>query len=111
MRREADMAVEAMVTEFRARRDAAINILRQEPRLHVLAPDGAFYLYLKAPDTTQSSDPGAAFTAHLLETAGVAVVPGSAFCTPAWVRVSYAAERSQVEEAMRRIVAAFRALT
>ncbi|HVT40423.1 MAG TPA: pyridoxal phosphate-dependent aminotransferase [Gemmatimonadaceae bacterium] len=110
MRREGDAAVEAMVAEFQKRRDAALAILRQEPRLQVLAPDGAFYLYLRAPQTTLSPDPGAAFAAHLLETAGVAVVPGSAFCTPEWVRVSYAADQSQVAEAMRRIVAAFRAL-
>ena len=48
--------------------------------------------------------------AELLEKAGVAIVPGSAFGTPDWVRVSYAAEQGQVEEAMHRLVAAFREL-
>jgi aspartate/methionine/tyrosine aminotransferase len=34
-------------------------------------------------------------------------VPGAAFFTNDWIRVSYAAEQSLVEEAMRRIVKAY----
>ena len=111
MRDEADAAVRSMVAQFRKRRDAALAILQEEPRLHVLAPEGAFYLYLRAPLAGLSEDAGATFATYLLENASVAVVPGSAFYTPEWIRVSYAAEQSQVEEAMRRIVAAFRSLT
>jgi len=110
MRDEADVAVTAMVAQFEKRRDAALAILRTEPRIHVLAPDGAFYLYLRAPGAGKTADAGSAFAARLLEKSGVAIVPGSAFLTPDWVRVSYAAEQAQVEEAMRRLVAAFRDL-
>jgi aspartate/methionine/tyrosine aminotransferase len=35
----------------------------------------------------------------------VAIVPGSAFRTPDWVRISYAADQAQVMEACRRIAA------
>jgi aspartate aminotransferase len=110
MRNDADEAVTAMVAQFEKRRDAALAILRTEPRIHVLAPDGAFYLYLRAPGAGKTPDAGSAFATHLLEKAGVAIVPGSAFFTPDWVRVSYAADQAQVEEAMRRLVAAFREL-
>lgn len=110
MRDQADAAVNAMVAQFGKRRDAALAILRTEPRIHVLAPDGAFYLYLQAPGAGTVADSGGAFAKHLLEHAGVAIVPGSAFGTPEWVRVSYAADQAQVEEAMRRLVAAFRSL-
>lgn len=109
MRAEADAAVCAMVTQFRLRRDAALAILAAEPRLHVLKPDGAFYLYLRAPGAV--GDAGTRFASHLLEERGVAVVSGAAFHTPEWVRVSYAAEQSQVEEAMRRLVSAYGALS
>jgi aspartate aminotransferase len=108
MRDAADAAVASMVAQFEKRRDAALAILRTEPRIHVLAPDGAFYLYLRAPGAGKVAEAGSAFATQLLEQAGVAIVPGSAFGTPDWVRVSYAAEQSQVEEAMRRLVAAFR---
>ena len=55
----------------------------------------------KVPGT--GADAGAAFCATLLEEHGVAIVPGSAFRTPDWVRISYAAEKSQVVEACRRV--------
>jgi len=110
MTRDADDAVTTMVAQFEKRRDAALKILRTEPRIDVLAPDGAFYLYLRAPGAGKSADAGSAFATHLLEKDGVAIVPGAAFGTPDWVRVSYAAEQTQVEEAMRRLVTAFREL-
>jgi aspartate aminotransferase len=110
MRADADAAVAAMVAQFEKRRDAALAILRTEARIDVLEPNGAFYLYLRAPGAGKSADAGSAFATHLLEKAGVAIVPGAAFGTPDWVRVSYAAEQTQVEEAMRRLVSAFREL-
>ncbi|MBI1809006.1 MAG: pyridoxal phosphate-dependent aminotransferase [Gemmatimonadetes bacterium] len=108
---EADAAIAAMVAQFRARRDAALAILGEEPRLKVLAPDGAFYLYMRAPLGLAGGEAGTAFASYLLENHNVAAVPGSAFLTPDWIRTSYAAEQSQVEDAMRRIVAAFRELS
>ena len=46
----------------------------------------------------------------MLEEHGVAIVPGTAFGTPGWVRLSYAAAESDVLEAMRRIIGAYRAM-
>ena len=106
-RDEADRAVSAMVAQFRKRRDAALAIARAEPRLEIVAPQGAFYLYLRAPNSSRDPDAGTKFAARLLEDALVAVVPGSAFGTPDWVRLSYASEQSLVEEAMRRLVSVF----
>jgi aspartate aminotransferase len=96
-----ERAVGAMVAQFRARRDAAMPILRECDALTVLPADGAFYFYLKVPGGGE--DAGGAFCARLLEEEGVAIVPGSAFRTPDWVRISYAAEQSQVVEACRRV--------
>jgi len=96
---EADAAVRAMVSEFHARRDAARAILSAIPGLELVEPDGAFYLYFKAP-----GNDGTAFAARLLDDEGIAVVPGAAFGTPEWVRVSYAAARADVEAGMHAIV-------
>jgi len=103
-RAEADAAVRAMVSEFHARRDAARAILAAIPGIELVEPDGAFYLFFKAP-----GGDGTAFATRLLETEGVAVVPGAAFGTPAWVRASYAASRADVEAGMRAIVRAWTA--
>ena len=100
-----DATVRAMVAEFKTRRDAALPILRASKAITVLPPEGAFYFYIKAPGAGREPDPSAAFCRELLEKAGVAIVPGSAFRTPDWVRVSYAADKAQVVEAAKRIAA------
>jgi aspartate aminotransferase len=41
----------------------------------------------------------------LLEEQSVAVVPGAAFRTPGWIRLSYAARLEDVVEGVRRVVA------
>ena len=98
-----EQAIRAMVAEFKQRRDAALPILRSSKALTVLDPAGAFYFYLKVPGA--GADAGADFCNTLLEQHGVAIVPGSAFRTPSWVRISYAAAEAQVVEACRRVAA------
>ena len=45
------------------------------------------------------------FARRLLDEQSVAVVPGSAFGTPGWVRLSLAASMDEVLEGVRRVVA------
>jgi aspartate aminotransferase len=109
MRADADRAVAAMVTEFRARRDAALAELRAVHGLRWVEPRGAFYLYLDIADAfPDGSDPGALFAREVLERHEVAIVPGGAFGTPDWVRLSYASPMDQVVEGVRRVAAAWR---
>lgn len=100
-----EQAVRTMVAEFQARRDAALPVLRASRALTVLEPQGAFYFYVRVPGAGRVADAGGAFCARLLEEQGVAIVPGAAFRTDDWVRISYAAERAQVVEACRRVAA------
>jgi len=104
----ADAEVARMVAEFRARRDAVLREVRQEPGLPYVHPDGAFYLYLNVEAAGGSADAGTAFAQHLLEHHEVAIVPGAAFLTPSWVRMSYAAPMEHVMTGIRRIVQAYR---
>jgi aspartate aminotransferase len=104
-REEADAAIATMVHEYRSRRDAALEVLRTSNGPAVIPPDGAFYLYIDVQDTNpNASDAGSLFAARLLEEKGVAVVPGAAFQTPGWIRLSYAAAQEAVVEGVRRIV-------
>ena len=98
-----EAAVTAMVKEFRARRDAALPLLRASKALTVLDPAGAFYFYVKVPGS--GADAGSAFCTRLLEEDGIAIVPGVAFRTPDWVRISYAAAKPLVMDACSRIAA------
>jgi aspartate aminotransferase len=95
----AQAAITEMVRHFRMRRDAAMAVL-DEAGVQYVRPDGAFYLYINV-----GGDSGA-FATRLLDSGGIAVVPGSAFLTPEWVRVSYAAPIEHVVEGVRRLVAA-----
>lgn len=105
MRDEAEAAISAMVSEYRRRRDAALQVLRAPGGPAVVQPDGAFYLFIDVQDTNPGAeDAGSAFAARLLEEQGVAVVPGAAFKTPGWIRLSYAAAQEAVVEGVRRIV-------
>lgn len=95
----AQAAITEMVRHFRMRRDAAMAVL-DEAGVQYVRPDGAFYLYINV------GGDSAAFATRLLDSGGIAVVPGSAFLTPEWVRVSYAAPIEHVVEGVRRLVAA-----
>jgi aspartate aminotransferase len=103
---KADVEIAAMVGEFRKRRDAGLAVLSEDPSIRVVRPDGAFYLFIEAPNADRDPDAGTAFSNYLIEKHSVAVVPGSAFLTPGWVRLSYAAAMPLVVEGVRRLVAA-----
>jgi aspartate aminotransferase len=96
-------AIAEMVAEFRRRRDAAAALLRAAG-VDFIEPRGAFYLFIRVPQRGNDADPGASFARELLDTRDVAVVPGTAFRTPEWIRVSYAAPMEDVLEGVRRIV-------
>jgi len=99
-------AITRMVAEFRRRRDAALELLRSAA-VEVIEPRGAFYLYFRIGDATaDDAEPGTTFARRLLEESDVAVVPGAAFHSPEWIRVSYAAPEDQVLEGVRRIISA-----
>jgi aspartate aminotransferase len=99
-------AVAAMVSEFRRRRDAALQLL-DAANVEVIRPCGAFYLYMRVRHAAADDpEPGTTFARRLLEEHDVAVVPGIAFRSPAWIRLSYAAPADQVLEGVRRVIAA-----
>ncbi|HLB10699.1 MAG TPA: pyridoxal phosphate-dependent aminotransferase [Gemmatimonadaceae bacterium] len=98
----AEKAIASMVAEFQARRDAVVKEARVAPGLQFVFPEGAFYLYANVA-TSQGGD-GTAFAAALLEKHDIAIVPGAAFFTPDWVRLSYAAPREHVIAGVQRLV-------
>ena len=100
-----DDDVRAMLDEYRTRRDQMIQWLADEPRLRVVPPAGAFYLF---PDVSELLSPGgirtsAEFAARLLDDARVAVTPGEAFDAPGFVRLSYAASLDRLAAGADRL--------
>lgn len=104
-RGEADAAIVEMVAQYRVRRDAALRVFAGVPSLPLIRPAGAFYFYFDVSAAFPGHpEAGSAFAARLLEEEGVAIVPGAAFRTPDWVRVSYASPEREVVEGVTRAV-------
>jgi aspartate aminotransferase len=99
---EAEKAITHMVAQFQARRDAVVKAARVAPGLNFVYPEGAFYLYANV--ATERGGDGTKFAAELLEKHDIAIVPGAAFFTPDWVRLSYAAPSEQVITGVERLV-------
>jgi aspartate/methionine/tyrosine aminotransferase len=95
-------AVDAMVAEFRARRDLVIEGLNELPGVVAPMPAGAFYAF---PDVSGTGLSGQALADRLLEEAGVSVLAGTAFGrhAPGCLRVSYATSQAELRRGLERI--------
>ncbi|ACL62588.1 pyridoxal phosphate-dependent aminotransferase [Methylobacterium nodulans] len=102
---------------FQRRRDLVVEALNAMPGLSCRRPEGAFYTFANCagllgrttPDGTVLED-DRAFCRHLLESADVAVVPGSCFGLAGFFRISYATSEAELTEACGRIRTACAAL-
>lgn len=91
-----------MVAEFRRRRDFLVEGLNDLPNVSCITPKGAFYAFPNVKETGMSAED----LAHsLLEEAGVAVLPGSAFGNAAagYLRLSYATSMELLEAGLERM--------
>jgi aspartate aminotransferase len=95
-------AVEAMVAEYRKRRDQFVAGLNQVPGFRCQAPDGAFYAWVNIENTGFSAEE---VQKLLLEEAGVAGIAGAAFGPGGkkYLRFSLVSARKLLEEALERI--------
>lgn len=106
----ADAAVDEMVAALRRRRDAALQELGRHGPVEHVHPDGAFYLYVNVGAAgVRGGEPGTSFAYELLDREGVAVVPGAAFRTPDWIRISYGGGEDDVRRGVRAIADALHA--
>lgn len=89
---------------YRSRAETMVRKLNAAG-LSCALPDGAFYVFADCREamvqTKTKSD--ADFAMMLLEAAGVATVPGSAFHAPGHIRLSYAASIEEIESGCERV--------
>ncbi|MDR2191641.1 MAG: pyridoxal phosphate-dependent aminotransferase [Endomicrobium sp.] len=101
--------VEMMRKEFEKRRDYIVERLNNIKEITCLKPNGAFYVFPNISallgktygDKTVNTDMELAD--YLLVQAKIAVVPGSAFGTPGYIRISYATSLKNIEEGIDRL--------
>ena len=96
-------AVEAMVAEYRKRRDLFVAELNGIPGFRCQAPGGAFYAWVNIEETGLAAEEVAKL---LLEEAGVAGIAGAAFGPGGknYLRFSLVSARHLLEEALRRMM-------
>ena len=94
--------VDAMVVEFKARRDLIVEGLNRIPGIKAKTPLGAFYAF---PDVSGTGLSGAQLAERLLTEADVCVLAGTAFGGVGvdHIRISYANSRENLTEALERI--------
>ena len=101
--------VEQMRQAFERRRDLIVGLARTVPGWKVNVPQGAFYLFPEVSgclgkrygDYVIETDSDLAM--YLLQEAHVATVAGSAFCSPGYIRLSYATSDDNIVKAIERI--------
>ncbi len=97
--------VRDMCTAFRARHDWLQPALDALPGVSCTPGKGAFYLFADCSGAIAALGlaDDLALAEHLLEHAGVASVPGSAFGAPGHLRLSFACALETLEQAVERI--------
>lgn len=94
--------IEMMVKEYCERREIVFSELSGISHVKCLKPRGAFYFFPNIKEFKMSCEE---FAMHLLEKAGVVVVPGTAFGEngEGYIRISYATSKEKLREALTRI--------
>ncbi|MDP2029736.1 MAG: pyridoxal phosphate-dependent aminotransferase [Thiobacillus sp.] len=103
-----------MLDAFKARHRYIVDALNGIPGFKCVDSGGAFYAFpdvrpaimnLLARDIIEAPT-DIAFSEYLLESADVAVVPGSAFGAEGYIRLTFATSQANLEKAIARIAAA-----
>jgi len=95
-----------MVTEFQKRGEHVVERLNRLKGVEALPSDGTFYSFPDFSAVIEATDgvnDDIELGARLLETAEVALVPGSAFGLPGHLRLSFATDLATLDKALDRL--------
>lgn len=100
--------VEAMKAEFKKRRDYMVEAINKIDGVSCICPDGAFYIMMNIKDLLNKTYYGVkvdnvdTLCNEILEKAKVALVPGTGFAAPEFIRWSYATSLENIKEGLKR---------
>jgi aspartate aminotransferase len=98
--------IQPMLKAFHERHDFVVAELNKLPGVNCLPADGTFYCFPQVQDVIDRMDhirDDVELSEHLLEAAGVALVPGTAFGAPGYIRFSFATSKEILTEALARL--------
>lgn len=94
-----------MKQAFHERHDYLVKALNNLPGVDCLPADGTFYLFADFSEaiSKKGSEDDNAFAEWCMTEGGVALVPGSAFGAPGFMRLSFATSMEQLQSAIARL--------
>lgn len=98
--------IDTMNIAFRERHRYVVDTLNAIDGVRCLASNGAFYAFpdmREVIDSLPGVDDDVAFGEYLINEAGVALVPGSAFGAPGYMRLSFATSLDSIRTGLQRI--------
>ena len=100
-----DELIRPMAEAFRERHNYVAEALNALPYVSCRRAEGAFYVFPSFHEAIKALGlaDDVALATHLLDSAGVALVPGSAFGAPGYMRLSFATDLDSLKEAMDRL--------
>ncbi len=104
--------IKPMVTAFHERHDFVVDALNALPGVTCRPADGTFYCFPSFEAVIERMDnvkDDADLAEYLIEHAGIALVPGSAFGAPGYLRLSFATGMDVLKDAMERMASALTA--
>ncbi|MEN8802732.1 MAG: pyridoxal phosphate-dependent aminotransferase [Thiogranum sp.] len=98
--------IQPMLTAFKERHDYVVQALNRMPGVRCTRSDGTFYSFpdfSEAIAALEGVNDDVELAEFFLQEAGVALVPGSAFGAPGYLRLSFATSIEVLETALRRL--------
>ncbi|MAJ30161.1 MAG: aspartate aminotransferase [Gammaproteobacteria bacterium] len=95
----------AMIEQYKLRHDYLCNALNDIDGFKTSPGSGAFYLFPDVKNVIKNKgfSDDVELSQYFIEEAKVAVIPGSAFGSKGYIRLSYATSHEQIKEAVERI--------
>ena len=94
----------SQIESFKKRRDFALEKLKKVSELEIVIPSGAFYIFIGVEKFLRAGEDSMGFAQRLLEEAKVAVIPGTPFGSPNFIRISFATDEASLSEGCGRFV-------
>lgn len=105
--------ISMMTKAYKERHDYIVAALQKMPGVKVQKSDGTFYCFPSVEGVIEKSakvSNDVEVAEYLLTEAGIALVPGSAFGAPGYLRISYATSLEKIKDAMERMDTALKNL-
>jgi len=102
--------IHTMLAAFKERHDYVVAAVNAIPAMQALPSQGAFYTFVNMQQIIAQTDNvsnDVELADYILSQAEVALVPGSAFGAPGYMRISFATSMDNLREAMQRLETLF----